>query len=204
MSAERRAAKLLEVVAAYEREQCKGLLDAARAEARGIVGEAYATARQRLRTACEHERERLHAVVAAADARLATQRRLQHQRAARAALDEAWGRLRRALAARWQEPAARGMWVTRHLDEARAALPASGWEIRHPADWPADERARVAQALVESGIGEARFASDESIRAGLAVRAGNNVLDATLEGLLADRAATEGRLLAHLEGGDAS
>jgi len=200
MTAAQRAAALLELVAAYEREQCGALADAARKEARAIVGGAFATARERLRAAGAHERERQRARVAAAEARLATGRRLQRQKAAAAALAQGWTKLRRALEARWRESAARAQWVTRYLDAARAALPASDWEIRHPADWPAAERERVALALGQSGISAVRFVADASLHAGLAIRSGGNELDATLEGLVADRAGVEGRLLAHLEG----
>jgi hypothetical protein len=44
---------------------------------------------------------------------------------------------------------------------------------------------------------------DTSIRAGVRIRAGHNLMDATLEGLLADREAIEGRLLHYLEGAPA-
>jgi hypothetical protein len=48
------------------------------------------------------------------------------------------------------------------------------------------------------------FVAEPSIAAGFRVRAGHNTLDATLDGLLADRKAIEGRLLHRVEQAAAS
>jgi len=44
-------------------------------------------------------------------------------------------------------------------------------------------------------VARASWQAREDIDGGVRIRAGNNVVDATIDGLLADRAALEGRLL---------
>jgi hypothetical protein len=116
------------------------------------------------------------------------------QRRAATTLVQAWTQLRAALQARWQVQETRVRWVDSHLDRALRALSHTQWQIHHPRDWPVAEAEKVAARLAARGI-TARFIEDASIAAGLRVIAGNNALDVTLDGLLAERAAIEGRLL---------
>jgi hypothetical protein len=196
-------AALLAVVEAHRSSATGELLARARAESRRIVAEAHAAARQRLYNALAHERERLAASVRAAEANLQTRRRLHRQAEVAAVLRQAWVRLEAALVARWQSGANRALWVQRHLERAIAALPALGWEIAHPPSWGAEEREEAVRWLAARGVGGVRTMVDTSIRAGVRIRAGHNLMDATLEGLLADREAIEGRLLHYLEGAPA-
>jgi hypothetical protein len=70
--------------------------------------------------------------------------------------------------------------------------------VSHPADWPREERERLRQWLLAHGRGEAGFSPDPAVSAGVRIASGTTVLDATLEGFLADRPAVEARLLFHL------
>ncbi|MGE5338293.1 MAG: hypothetical protein ACM3PU_10715, partial [Gemmatimonadota bacterium] len=194
MNLEQRTSALLDVVDAYRGRRCAELLEPAREQARCIRRDALRAARTRVRTAIEEVRKRLASEIGAAEARLATERRLLAQRQAAATLAQAWQPLRTALRARWQMPPTRASWVDTHLERALHALPVTPWEIHHPRDWPADERDAVAARLAATGIA-ARFVASPSIDAGLRVIAGNNALDFTLDGLLAERTALEGRLL---------
>ena len=172
--------------------------------ARGIVGEAYATAR---RAPAHRVRPRARAAARGRRRRRRDGSRRSGGSSTSRRPAPRWTRhggdcgARSPRVGRSQPPARRGSRAT-SMRRGRCCRRAGGRSGTPPTGRPTSAT-RVAQALVESGIEAARFAPDESIRAGLAVRAGNNVLDATLEGLLADRAATEGRLLAHLEGSDA-
>ena len=74
-------------------------------------------------------------------------------------------------------------------------LPAGEWEIEHAPDWPQPECEQAKAQLNAQGVLLARCGPDPSIAGGLRIRAGHNVLDATVDGLLEDRAALEGRLL---------
>ncbi len=90
-------------------------------------------------------------------------------------------------------------WVEAHLDRAVECLAHDAeWRIRHHAAWHDDERRAAAAALRTRGIGAA-FEHDPALSAGFVVTCGHNVLDASLDGLLADRAGIEGRLLQRLE-----
>jgi hypothetical protein len=163
-------------------------------------------------------RSRLAAEVGAAQARLATERRLAEQRQALAVLREAWSELRDALRRRWSDPPARALWLDSQLERALRVLPrdrrqaaalagaADGhvhsretadppWQIEHGADWPAAERDAFLARIEGTGMTVASARTCEDIDGGVRIRAGANVVDATIDGLLADRAAVEGRLL---------
>lgn len=195
MNLEQRTQALLAVVEEFRNRRCAELLEPAAAQAREIVRGALAEARRRVRTAIEEERARMAGELAAAQARLATERRLAAQRRAMQLLARAWDWLRAALAARWRAADARARWVEAHLSRATQALPGGAWTIRCAPDWPASEREAALRWLAARGVHDVRIESDPSIAAGFRVQAGHNVLDATLDGLLADRAALEGQLL---------
>jgi len=194
MNLQQRTAALLEVVEAYRARRCAELLEPAGLQAREIRRNALAAARQRVHTAIEEQRRRKAIEISAAEARLATERRLLVQRRAAATLAQAWTQLRAELQARWRVRDTRTRWVDSHLDRALHALTHAQWQIHHPAGWPASEAETVTARLAQRGIAT-RFSEDASIDAGVRVIAGNNALDVTLDGLLAERAALEGRLL---------
>ncbi len=78
-------------------------------------------------------------------------------------------------------------------------LPRGAWEVRHAPGWPEAERRELAARVAGRDGPAVAFVAEPSIAAGFRVRAGHNTLDATLDGLLADRKAIEGRLLHRLE-----
>lgn len=194
MNLEQRTHALLAVVDAYQRRRCAELIEPAREQARTLRREALRAAHERVRKAIEEARKRLATEIGAGEARLATAQRLHAQRRAAATLAQAWAPLRAALRRRWLDAPTRLRWVESHLERALRALPHTAWEIQHPRDWNEAERGSVAARLAAHGI-EVAFTAQPSIEAGLRVIAGNNALDCTLDGLLAERAAIEGRLL---------
>jgi len=145
------------------------------------------------------ERKRYGAAVAAAEAHLRTRQRLAHQGREAAMLAEGWRRLPAALEGAWRDAGGRRRWAQTHLGRALAALPRTDWEIAYAPGWPEDERQAAAAWLAAHGGSDLAFTADASLAAGFRVQAGHNTLDATLEGLLADRTAIAGRLLHHLE-----
>ena len=199
MTLAERTAALIATVEQYRAERCAALLEPARAEARTIVKGALGDARRRVTTAIDEERKRMRRDVGAVEASLATERRLVAQQRAVRQLGRAWTALRAALTKRWSEPAARAAWVDAHLARAIECLAHDAeWRIRHHAAWQDDERRAAAEALRSRGI-QAVFETDPALVAGFVVSCGHNVLDASLDGLLADRAGIEGRLLQRLE-----
>jgi hypothetical protein len=201
MNAEERARALLALVDEYRDAKSREILDAASGEARAVVAQALRLAKARVHEAIVEERKRYSAAVAASEARLHTRQRLAHQGREAAMLLEGWRRLPTALAATWRDPAGRRRWAETHLGRALATLPRTDWEIVHAPGWTEDERQAAAAWLAAHGGPDLAFAADAALAAGFRVQAGHNTLDATLEGLLADRKAIEGRLLHHLEPG---
>jgi hypothetical protein len=161
------------------------------------VAQAHADARARMRAAFAEERERMAARVAAAEATLATKRRLALQRRSAALLAAGWQRLPAALAAAWRDDAARRAWVERIAAEARASLPGGAWRVIHAPGWPDAERAAFAATLAAATVPE--FTVDPRLPAGLKVAVEGNVIDGTDAGLLADRSEIGGLLLRELE-----
>jgi len=203
LTLEQRTAALLALVEDYRARRCAALLYPAREQARAILRAARAQSRHRLHAAIGELRRRLAAEVGAAQARAATERRLAEQRQLLGLLREAWSELREALLRRWREPATRQQWLEAQLQRAQRVLACrSGepWQIDHAADWPQAERDVVIDRLRAAGVEVTTARSRDDIDGGIRIRAGANVVDATIDGLLADRAAVEGRLLDLLRG----
>lgn len=190
---------LLDLVEADRARQCAQILGDENARTAALLSQVNADARTRMRQAFEDQRQRRREQIAAAQARLATQRRLHEQQRTAALLQLAWQQLPRELIALWQQPASRASWVTHVLASARARMPGGPWHLVHAPAWPAEEQQALAQQLA-AGSGPAPvFEVDATIAAGLKVVANGNAIDGTLAGLLADRPAIEARLLRQLE-----
>jgi hypothetical protein len=218
LSAEQQLAALLQVVEEYRAARCREILGVARAQAARTIEQARAKATQRLCASRAAERERRDQAIAAATARLANQRRLLRHRRIASALKTAWTKLETELVARWNSDASRDIWVKHCLaavptwllpdpkgspsSDPRTAPPDSGLQVEHPPHWAAEERERARSLLGKYGFATVQFMAQPGLSAGLRIRCGHNVLDATVGGLLADRATVEGRLLEHLEGND--
>ena len=199
MNLEQQTRALLDLVETDRAQRCAQILAEANGRAAALRSQAHAEARARMRQAFAEQRQRRHERIADAQARLATQRRLHEQQRNAALLRLAWQQLPNAMLAQWQQPAARSAWVAQVLASARTRMPRGLWRIVHAPDWPpAEQQAQVPALVAASGIAP-RFEADASIRAGLKVVADGNVVDGTLDGLLADRPAIEARLLRELE-----
>jgi hypothetical protein len=200
MTLESRMQSLLDLVETDRKLRCDAILDDARARAAATVAAAHAEARARMRNAFDEERRRLDARVAAARARLTTHQRAREQRHAGDLLAAGWKRLTAALCERWRDPRYRQCWIAHVIAEARKALPRDAWRIVHAPGGSHSEREALAAALATTLGAPPQFVVAEAARAGLRVSAGGNVIDGTLEGLLADRAEIGARLLSALEG----
>jgi vacuolar-type H+-ATPase subunit H len=196
MNRDLRASALLATIDEFRRTRCDECVAAARTEARRLRREAHAAARTKVRAVLAEERARLEAEVASREARLQTERRLAAQRGVSALLGEAWPRLRAAVNEAWATPGLRRAWTSRQIAAASALLPGQRWRIRHAPGLGEEERKSLAQV---SGVRNVEWLEDSTLSAGFAIEADHNVLDATFEGLLAERAALEARLLVLLE-----
>jgi len=200
MSVEPQMRALLELVEADRARRCALILGDENGRASALLSQAQAEARARMRQAFAEQRLRRRERIAAAQARLATQRRLHQQQRSAALLGLAWQQLPGELLALWQRPDARAAWVAMVLQSARACMPRARWRIVHAPDWPAPEQQALAQQLGTEPSAQHSFEADPAISAGLKIVANGNVIDGTLAGLLADRAVIEARLLRQLEG----
>ena len=196
---ERQARALLDLIEADRARRCEEILGDANGRASASHADAREAARSRVRQVFREQRQRRHDEVAAAQARLATRRRLHEQRRTAALLQLAWQQLPGALRALWRQEGSRADWVRHVLAYARDRLQPGPWRIVHAADWPVFEREALASSLLADARIEPRFEADASIEAGLKVVDGRNVVDGTIVGMLADRADIEARLLRRLE-----
>jgi len=194
-SIEPSACALLELIEADRAARCAQILNEARGRAAALRAQAQADALARVRQAFGEQRLRRNERIAAAQARLATQRRLHEQQRSAALLRLAWEQLPGELLAFWQKADSRAAWVAQVLASARERMPGRAWRVLHAPDWPAAER----QATLAGLDPATQFEADPAITAGLRVAAAGNVIDGTLAGLLAERAEFEARLLRLLE-----
>jgi hypothetical protein len=199
MTLESRTRGLLDVVETDRRRRCDAILGEARARAAAIVAAAHAETRVRMRDAFAEERRRLETRVVAARARLLTHQRAHERRRAGDLLAAGSQKLVAALCTRWRDSRRRNSWVATVIGEARKALPGGPWRIVHAPGWPDVERDALAAAVATASGAPPQFVVADSARAGLKVTAGGNVIDGTLDGLLADRVEIGARLLGALE-----
>ena len=199
MTPDQQAQALIALVEQDRAARCAAILDEARQRAEALLRQARGEARARMRHAFEEERKRFREQVTAAQARLQTRRRLEHQQVAAVLLQIAWQKLPSALQRRWSDPQARQAWVDRVVASARAVLPAGAWRVVHGPGWPPQEREAVAAALADAPGATVRFEADAATGAGLVVFANGNSVDGSLAGLLSDREANEAMLLHLLE-----
>jgi len=190
---------LLDLIEADRAGQCAQILGEANTRAGALRAQALSDARARMRQAFAEQRLLRRDQIAAAQARLATHRRLHQQQRIAAMLSLAWQQLPGELLGLWRDPPSRAAWVAHVLDAALACMPGGRWRIAHAPDWPDAERQAAAQSLLAGSHASPHFEADAAIAAGLKVVADGNVIDGTLPGLLADRAEFEARLLRELE-----
>jgi hypothetical protein len=202
MNLEERQKALLQLVEDYREQECRRILEAARAEAAAVLDATWRRERGHLHARVVAERARAQARIRAAEAERATRERWVNDRTHTDLLAAAWPRLREALLERWRDPDGRERWVRSHLDQALAVLPKGGWMIRHAREWGEAERQTALERLTAALGRPPRFQTDGGIEAGLSVSSGGAVLDATLAGLLRDRPRLEARLLALMDRAD--
>jgi len=195
--------QLLQVVARHRDERCNELLGQARREASQVIRQAHAEARARMHESVQGIREERRSRLAAAEAQLQTRRRRRRETADLWLLAAAWQPLRKALQGRWSQVTARRQWIDFLVQRARTLLVATDWQIEHPLDWPAQERASLEERL-NGQLGRLpEFIPREQISAGLRICADGTCVDGTLDGLLHDQARIESLLLARFNAGAA-
>jgi hypothetical protein len=191
-------AQFLELIERDRSERCSKILADAETQAQQIVRAARREATGRFKLALREERERSRLRVEAARAELATTERQQDHELVRVTLARGWDRVRVELVQRWQAPDSRARWMRALFERALDILPAASWRIEHPAGFCTSELDGFVPRIAERSGSRPDLLENRKIEAGLAIVSQGVRLDATLDGLLADRAAVEGRLLVEL------
>lgn len=199
MNVDAQAQALLDLVEADRACQIERIVADAKGRAAALRAQARADSRQRMRQAFAEQRALQREQVAAAQARLATKRRLHEQQRTAATLRLAWDRFPGELLCLWRDATTRRCWVSKVLESARPLMQGGAWHIAHAIDWPVAEQLAAVQALQCDADAAPAFEPDARISAGLKIVAAGNVIDGTLDGLLADRSELESRLLHLLE-----
>jgi hypothetical protein len=193
--ADLQAARLLERVrAALADARARAEWDAD-AQVEAILQAARRDARARLRSAARAKRERIAERCRKAAAEAETRDRTGEFAVAREFVARAAAALPLALERRWADPPSRARWCAAAVDLAARRLVAREWTVELDAPDDAVREALEARAAAAG----ARISWSAAEATGLRIRAGGATVDATVGGLLADRAAIASRLLAALE-----
>lgn len=194
----RALAALLAHIHAVCDEERKRIRDEAEREATRILRDARAHARERVRNAIQHVRHEEEQAIREARAKRETRLRERRHRAWRMLLDGLTEELNAAVEACWRSPASRQRWIASSLDKAVSHLPAADWQVEHPRDCDASE-IEIGAATVEVAGRKIDCTADPVLHAGIRIRAGEALLDASAETILARSVIIEGLLLGEVE-----
>lgn len=187
--------------------ECRTVLKAAKEEAATILQIARRTARQRVHAAIVAIRQEAQQRLTEAEAARHTRERMRSDEATVEFLRRTCPHLADAVLARWRDAAAREDWVRAAARVAAARLITKQWTVFHPPGFTDENRHCFLDAAGSGGdlaneaaLGETTiaFELDTKLSAGIRVQAPGAVIDTTPEALLANRAITEGLLLAEI------
>lgn len=191
--------RLLALVEENQRQECRSLLDQARAKRRQLIDAAHQSAREHVHETVGRERARAISCIRSAEAELHTRRRAQAQRVAESLLAEGWTLLEQSLRKRWLDTDGRRAWIQRCAQEAVLRLPSGHWRVGHPGDCaPADLSLFSGFVAGQSPGTEVEMAIVAELEAGMVISIDRTSLDMSLGGFTRDRVNIEGRILALL------
>jgi hypothetical protein len=191
---------LLRRVAREQESRILAIRSAGEEQARTIVSRARQEARARLCQAVDEERRQIERATGERRAALDTAARRTEQAALRTLIEQAWLRLPQAVAALWQDGPSRAGWIEAACASAAQSLrPQSTYVVEFDADLAPDAGAAACERLLAAGLATAEHRAIAGLGAGLRIRAGGAVIDATVAGLLASRERVEAELLAEFD-----
>jgi hypothetical protein len=181
-----------------DREQrCEQVRAAADSQAREIIRAARAEARATVRAAVSQERSRFAQGLLRARAVAELEERRRAQSEVKKLLESMWTQIADALEARWRDLAHRRVWVEAALHQAVALLGAlPRWRVEHGTDWSPEQRNELEKTVGKRDTLAIEWVHDTEIKGGLRIRADGVCLDATAQGLLANRNDIESAFLA--------
>lgn len=163
-----------------------------------MISQAHRAARRRVHGAVAKQRERALSRIRAAQTELQTRRRMYQQRVSFALLRAAWKRLEAELLRRWRTPELRKAWMEGAVQQGLQQLGPGEWLVTCPASWSESEQQDLKESLSGRLDQAPRIEPDAEVQGGLRIASAGISLDATIQGLLADRTSLEARLLALL------
>lgn len=177
-------------------ERRRELLDKARAQARVVLRQARRSARTRARQAVATERSEREASLRRARASFDSRLRRMRQSVDLELLQQSHAELRDALLRRWQDPAARMVWLALTLEEAGTCLPPGNWRLEYP---QGQDPQWLREGLdARAADGEVELIASAELKAGFRLTRAGAVLDLGLDGLLSQGEELAGLLLAEL------
>jgi hypothetical protein len=190
------AEALLQKVTEDRDRRCATVRAAAESQAGQIVHASRAAALRSVRSAVTQERARLEFGLRQATARADIEVRRQEQQTSRKLLGQMWSALGEVLTRRWGEAALQRAWIEAAMGEAGRLLTGRAWTIESGAQWTPPQREALLELARAHGARSVECAADAAMPAGLRIRAERVCIDATVPGLLAQRAAIEATFLA--------
>ena len=179
--------------------RCREIETAVNRKVAQLLSDSRGRVRKRVHRAVVEERQRRETALLDARHRIETGERRKVQQQYRQFLHDAVPLLAAELEKRWRDNESRRPWCEMLIDEAAETLPREPWTIEHPTGWSAEDTQWIEQAVAARNLPAPALLEDAGITAGLRVRLGGACLDATLDGLITDIHAIEGRLLAAWE-----
>ncbi|MDX1571745.1 MAG: hypothetical protein R3200_14790 [Xanthomonadales bacterium] len=177
-------------------EERAAILDAGRRRARRIAMAARRRARQAVRRAVIAERRRIAAATAKIEAKVAARARRLAQRRDLELLEHLTPRVEEVLQDCWADQELRCTWVRNALAVAARVLPPGSWTV----EFAGGLEEREIRDLEPCAIGdlELELKSAPELGAGLVIRSGKSVVDASTRGLVARKLHVQGLLLGYL------
>lgn len=179
--------------------RCREIESATGRRAEQLMSDSRRRMRERVHKAVVEERRHRETALLDARHRIETAGRRKVQQQYRLFLHEAIPLLVAEFGERWRDVEGRRNWCEMVIHEALGRLSMDPWTIEHPRDWSSDDTRWLEKAFRTHGLPKPLLREDAGISAGLRVRLGSACLDATVDGLMADLHAVEGRLLAAWE-----
>lgn len=190
---------VLDALRAQQDSRCREIESAAARKAEQLLTDTRQRMRERVHRAITEERQRRETALLESRHRIETAGRRRVQEQYRKFLHDAEPLFRAELEERWRVEESRRSWCEMLLGEAADRLPGDRWTIEHPVDWSRSDAQWLEQAFAARELPKPEFVEGADIVAGLRVRLGAACLDATLDGLMANRDAVEAHLLAAWE-----
>ena len=189
-----RAEALIAKIQKDAREEAGKILAESKEKAEEIAQKARQKARLKVRDVIQKIRARDEREMTRETARFETEQRQWRQRDERRALAEGLAHLEPAMNDLWAMKSSREEWCRNVLSVAAERLPAEGWRLEHPSDFPKDELSQLAHEI-EAHTGAAPECLQNDSLLGVRIYAGTACVDGSIEAMLADEQNTSAKFL---------